>query len=333
MVEVLYCLEYRFMRKTFASIHRHVDASAAYLPLRPAVVDAWPALEQVRPTSFSTDGTAEPLDDAVRAVDPDVIVANSRFRPDAITFPREYPFVHVRHGCSVGRDEVDNTTADLDGSVDVALAPGEYWAQRYREGFSSDVETPVVGIPEADDLVGTEPPGNRRILYAPTNHNYGGGSYLDTAEAVLDAVAGSRFELRFRPHPHDRTEEPGRSLTERCKQRIGRLPNVTFDETPTPKESMLDADLLLSDYSGIVTEWLHTGRPLVQLTTIAAERTVPQLGYRTDHVSLDLLESVYDAGYPADVSRAVADSQVDLGIPMDGQASVRAAQEVLACTQ
>jgi len=156
--------------------------------------------------------------------------------------------------------------------VDVALAPGAFWADHYREQFPDGVQTPVVGVPEADALVDADAPRQRRVLYAPTNHNYGGGSYVNTADHVLDVFADSDYELRFRPHPMDRIEEPGESVTERCRQRIADLPNVTFDDEATPRESLLWADLPVSDYSGIVTEWLHTGRPLVQLTDIAADR-------------------------------------------------------------
>jgi hypothetical protein len=328
MVEILYNLEYRFMRKTFAAIDRHVDGDSAYLPLRPAVGGAWRDVPEVTPDDWSVAA----VDETVRSVDPDVVVANSRYRPDDGGFAREYPFVHVRHGSSVGRGEMRATTADLADVVDVALAPGEYWASHYRERFPDDVRTPVVGIPEADDFVGVDPPRERRVLYAPTNHNYGGGSYLETAEHVLDTFADSEYELLFRPHPHDRREEPGRSLTQRCEERIADLSNVVFDDDSSPKESVLAADLLVSDYSGIVTEWLHTGRPLVQLTDLAADAEVPPLGYAMERLSLDLVDELYEEGYPEDVEHRVERARTELGIPMDGRAGARAASEVMACT-
>jgi hypothetical protein len=122
-------------------------------------------------------------------------------------------------------------------------------------------------------------------------------------------------------------------MTERCRERIADLPNVVFDEADTPRESMRDADLLLSDYSGIIAEWLHTGRPLIQLTDTVSERPVPRLGYATDRLTLDAVETVSEDGYPPTVQRQRAATLADLGIPMDGRASERAAAEVLACTQ
>ena len=327
MVEILYCLEYPFMRKTFAAINRHLEADSAYVPLRPAARNCWASVRQIPPDSWTVDA----IDAAVASVDPAVIVANSRFRPGDLAFRADYPLVHVRHGSSVGRGEWE-TIAELDGVLDVALAPGEYWRRRYREIVTDDVATPVVGIPEADHLVDAPPPDERRVLYAPTNHNYGGGSYLETADQVLDVIADSSFELQFRPHPHDRSEEPGKSVTERCKARIADLPNVTFDDEPTPQASMRDAAILVSDYSGIVTEWLHTGRPLVQCTGVASGDSVPQLGYTTDRLTSELLARLLEDGYPAAVERAVERRRSQLGIPMDGHAGERAAQEVMACT-
>ncbi len=66
----------------------------------------------------------------------------------------------------------------------------------------------------------------------------------------------------------DRIEAPGESVTERGRTRMVELPNVAIDRTATPRESLLWADLLPSDCSGIVTEWLHTGRAVVRLTAV-----------------------------------------------------------------
>jgi CDP-glycerol glycerophosphotransferase (TagB/SpsB family) len=174
------------------------------------------------------------------------------------------------------------------------------------------------------------------VLYAPTNHNYGGGSYLNTAHDVLDMVEGTDYELLFRPHPMDRTEEPGKSLTEECRERIAEIPNAVFDERETPRESMLQADVLISDYSGIVSEWLHTGRPLVQFSDIAAnDNEVPEIGFVTTGAEFDaeMLDALYERGYSEAVAEQEAAFREKLGIPMDGRAGERAAAEVTACAQ
>jgi hypothetical protein len=330
MVAVLYVIEREFMRKTFESIDQHVEAESAYIPVRPEAVGTTDQIREVH-----VDDVAA-VDENVRSVDPDVVVYNHRFQIDDIDFHEEYPLVHVRHGASVGRGEIDTTVETTAHAVDVALAPGERWAERYADAYPDDVRVSIVGIPEADDLVTAERPYERRVLYAPTNHNYGGGSYLDTAHAVLDLFADSEYELLFRPHPMDRIEEPGKSLTAECRDRIEELPNVVFDDNSTPRDSVLAADLLLSDYSGIVAEWLHTGRPLVQFTDLADEDTeVPQIGHVTsvEDLDLDAVDALYDGGYSEQTRKREAAFRNELGIPMDGRAGERAAQEVIRCTQ
>lgn len=221
-------------------------------------------------------------------------------------------------------------------AVDAALAPGERWARRYRDVYPDDVDVSVVGIPEADDLVASNPPREKRVLYAPTNHNYGGGSYLRTANDVLDAFADTEYELLFRPHPVDRVEEPGKSVTEECKERISALTNVTYDGNATPRKSLLASDVLLSDYSGIVTEWLHTGRPLVQFTDIASDTNeVPRIGRTTTGADFEIetVDDLYRHGYGRGVEDREAAFRAELGVPMDGCAGERAAREVVSCMQ
>ncbi|WP_424018054.1 hypothetical protein ACOZ4N_19620 [Halorientalis pallida] len=339
MVTVLYTFDRQFMWKTFAAIDTHlVDETAVLWLGADDAADADDVITADQPASAHQPvESAAALDAAVAEIGPDVVVKNHRFEStrldDDPTYHERYPVVHVRHGASLGRGETVNTTRDLADAVAVALAPGDRWADRYRAAFPESVRVVTVGIPEADALVGTDSPRERRVLYAPTNHNYGGGCYVETAETVLETFADTDFRLRFRPHPMDRVEEPGQSVTERCRDRIAGIPNVTFDDAATPRESLLWADLLLSDCSGVVTEWLHTGRPLVQLTATAADHELPTVGLQTDDLSLSAVERVYEEGYPPAVARAVDETVADLGIPMDGRAGARAAREVMACTQ
>ena len=330
MVEVLYAFQHAFMRKTFEAIDEHVTAESAYLPMNAEASDCSDAVPEV-----SVDEVGA-IDRHVRRIDPDVVVYNHRYKANDAEFHEEYPLVHVRHGASVGRDEIEETAEMTGEAVDVALAPGERWARRYSEVYPDDVDVSVVGIPEADRFVTTDPPREKRVLYAPTNHNYGGGSYVNTAHAVLDLFADSEFELLFRPHPVDRDEKPAKSVTEECRERIADCPNVVFDENDTPTESVLRADLLVSDYSGIVTEWLHAGRPLVQFTDIAAsDNEVPAIGHVTTVDDFDLVTAnrLYERGYNEQVTQREAAFRSELGIPMDGLAGQRAAAEVMECTR
>ncbi|WP_436346386.1 CDP-glycerol glycerophosphotransferase family protein [Natronorubrum sp. FCH18a] len=326
MVDVLYAIERPFMSKTFEAIDRHVDVESAYVSLR---ADARGCSDRIDEIEVDNPGS---VDENVRAIDPGVVVYNHRFGIDRVSFYEEYPLVHIRHGASIGRGEIDVTTETILQHVTAALAPGERWADAYREAAPSGVTVAVVGIPEADALVDTPPPRERRVLYAPTNYMIGRGAYANTARSVVECFADTEYELLFRPHPTDRREGPGLAITRACRERIAELPNVVFDTTTTPIESMRRSDVLVSDYSGLIAEWLHTGRPLIQLTDIdAPNREVPRIGITTDAIDLALVDDCYRNGEP-DVAAQRRASWLDaLGIPMDGRAGERAAREVCRC--
>ncbi|NUB90209.1 hypothetical protein HTZ84_16955 [Haloterrigena sp. SYSU A558-1] len=326
MVAVLYAIERPFMRKTFEAIDRHVDVESAFVPVR---ADARGCSDRIAEIEVRDPGA---VDENVRAIDPAVVVYNHRFGIERFSFYEEYPLVHLRHGASIGRGEISVTTGTMLERVAAALAPGERWARAYRAAAPPDVTVAVVGLPEADALVDAPPPRERRVLYAPTNYMVGRGAYANTARSVVECFAGTEYELLFRPHPTDRREGPGLAVTRECRARIAELPNVVFDETATPTESMRRSDVLVSDYSGSIAEWLHTGRPLVQLTDIdAPDRAVPEIGVTTDAIDLALVDDLYNNGEPAPVARRRESWLEDLGIPMDGRAGERAASEVLRC--
>ncbi len=330
---ILYTLERPFMRKTYESIDQYLEVETAYLPVDPAAGGCCEAIGELEPPAYDV----ETIDRTIREAAPDVIVRNHRNRVGEYAFDAEYPLVHIRHGASVGRGEIANTTVpELGAVIDIALAPGERWACRYREAFADSVRVSTVGIPDADELVDAPTPHSHSILYAPTNHKFGRGCYLETAEAILELFAHTDYELRFRPHPLDRRAEPAKSVTERCRRRIEEIPNIVFDRNPLPATSLRAADLLISDYSGLVTEWLHTGRPLIQLTDLAtAERTVPEIGYTTSITDLEVatVDALYGDGYPEAVAHCHERFLEEQGIPMDGHAGKRAAWEVCRCTQ
>lgn len=321
MTNVLYTLEFPFQAKTFESIDPHVSAESAYLPLRPTAKQSTEEIEEVD-ISFMEVGY---INRQIREVDPDVVIVNHNYRHKAIDFQEEYPTVHLRHGASIGRGTVEDDVEEVFPLFDAALAPGGWWADQYRE-TEADLTVETVGVPEADPLVGTDAPRERRVLYAPTNLRYGGGSLMNTAEDVLDLFAETEYELLFRPHPHDCLEQPARDLVRRCRERICELPNVTFDDSWLPIPSLLAADLLVSDYSGIITEWLHTGRPFVQLTNIRSEQnSVPEIGYATDKLRPEMVDDLYENGLPPATTEQRDRWLEDLEIPMDGHAGERAA--------
>jgi len=95
---------------------------------------------------------------------------------------------------------------------------------------------------------------------------------------------------------------------------------------------MQRSDILVSDFSGSIAEWLHTARPLIQLTDVdAAGKTVPPIGVTAETLTLELVDELYRNGEPKSTRRQRASWLECLGIPMDGRAGERTAQEVLEC--
>ncbi|MDS0261101.1 CDP-glycerol glycerophosphotransferase family protein [Haloarcula sp. S1CR25-12] len=303
-----------------------MDVESAYIPVRG---DARGCSDSI--TEIAVRDPAA-VDANIRTIDPGVVVYNHRFGIDRFSFYEEYPLVHLRHGASIGRGEVAVTTETILDHVSVALAPGERWARAYRAVAPDDVRVATVGIPEADELVDAPSPRDRRVLYAPTNYLVGRGAYANTARSVIECFAGTEYELLFRPHPTDRREGPGLAVTRDCRKRIAELPNVVFDTATTPIESMQRSDILVSDFSGSIAEWLHTGRPLIQLTNVDAPgKAVPPIGVTTESLTLELVDERYRNGEPESAKRRRASWLEYLGIPMDGRSGERAAREVLEC--
>ena len=123
MTEVLYAIQHAFTRKTVEAIDRHLDADSAYVPMHSEARGCSRTIPEIEVDEMGA------IDRQVRRVDPDVVVYNHRHRANDAEFHEEYPLVHIRHGASVGRGEIEETAAMTGEAVDVALAPGERWAR------------------------------------------------------------------------------------------------------------------------------------------------------------------------------------------------------------
>lgn len=102
-----------------------------------------------------------------------------------------------------------------------------------------------------------------RVLLAPTwgrnglLHRFGLDLVLPMAEAG--------FHLTIRPHPQSRTSEP--KLLETVKNALFRYPNVSWDHETSALRAMVDSDVLVSDFSGIVFDYAFIlERPVVTVT-------------------------------------------------------------------
>lgn len=321
------------MNKTFRAVDSEMpgDVESFYIPAKTESVGD---IEEI--AEWDVDHVTK-IDKNVEDVDPDVVVINVNAVLNGTSFHEDYPVIYLQHGASVSRGPQEHTSQDLASKVDKALAPGESWIPGYSENFDNAVEFEVVGIPEADRFaemrdIPLEDVG-RTALYAPTNTPYGGGCLMNTTDDVLDAFEDSpSWNLRFRPHPLDVSRKPASERMPEWRDRVERADNMVFDDDSTPGDAIRESSVLITDDSGILAEWLHTGRPVIQFTDIQAERTVPAYGRQIDdsgNLTWMMVEQVWDDGYTQFESNMVLNNINSLEIPMDGESSTRAADEIV----
>ncbi|GAB3927748.1 hypothetical protein GCM10011575_10700 [Microlunatus endophyticus] len=150
------------------------------------------------------------------------------------------------------------------------------------------------------------------ILYAPTWKGHVSEtalSSLDRAEAIVAALLDRDAEVIFRPHPFS-YDDPGETeIIERVKQRLAadRQSSSRQHCYGPAAETDLDAfgcmnaaDVLISDVSSVVSDFLQSGKPyaMVAPPELASDRfvvdyPVARAGYLIDH-ELTTLEAVLD---------------------------------------
>jgi YidC/Oxa1 family membrane protein insertase len=95
---------------------------------------------------------------------------------------------------------------------------------------------------------GSSPP---RVLVAPS---WGPGGLLETAgRPLVTALLGSGCQVTLRPHP--RTERLAGAAMDELRTTFSDHPRLRWDREPGSKASFLDADLMVSDWSGAALEF------------------------------------------------------------------------------
>ncbi len=187
---------------------------------------------------------------------------------------REARLTHVMllHGDS---DKATSANAQVRG-LDQIWVAGQAAIDRYR---TAGIDLPedrfvVIGRPQVEPLLGVHPePGERPVLlYAPTFEGY----YAETAHSSLDSMGAAmirrllagfpRLQVWFKPHPASGVVRP--SMLAAIAEIEGLLAggdHVIVDRRPdlTLTDCLARANLLLSDISSVVSDFLATGRPVV----------------------------------------------------------------------
>ena len=177
---------------------------------------------------------------------------------------------------------------------DLLLAQNDFSATALADALGFEGEVLNVGYPRNDLLsTGSEadrarvrarlgvPQGARLVLYAPTwrdNVRTASGGYAMVNHLELDAVSrafGSGSVLLVRGH----SNTPG--LGDSTAANI-----IDVSSYPDITELMLVADVLITDYSSVMFDFVGTGRPMLFLTPDVAEYAGSTRGFYLDFAEI-----------------------------------------------
>ena len=180
--------------------------------------------------------------------------------------------VMLLHGDS---DKATSTNAQVRGFDQIWVA-GQAGIDRYR---AAGIDLPedrfvIIGRPQVEPLLNSLPtPGEHPVLlYAPTFEGY----YAETAHTSLDVMGPAmirrllagfpQLRIWFKPHPSSGVVRPSmQAAIDEIDALLAGGDHVLVDRNPglTLTDCLAAADVLLSDISSVVSDYLATGRPVI----------------------------------------------------------------------
>ncbi|MER7056189.1 CDP-glycerol glycerophosphotransferase family protein [Streptomyces sp. NPDC000351] len=157
---------------------------------------------------------------------------------------------------------------------DYSLVASRYAERVWERAYPCHFTSVRTGSPRNDVLVGAGPKDGRRVrerlgvpdghtvvLYAPTRRDYRRGGHVERIDlARLAADLGDGHTLVVRLHPSLATG-PARGMGLSELHRRGVLVDATGE--PHVEELMLASDLLITDYSALMFDYVLLDRPIV----------------------------------------------------------------------
>lgn len=156
-------------------------------------------------------------------------------------------------------------------------------------------------IAEAERRGTSTPADPPTVLLAPT---WGEQSTLNTCgEALLEALLNAGFSVILRPHYETVKRQP--QLIERLLQRFRNAPGLRYIDRMGESDSLFDADLLITDWSGIALEYsLGVGRPVLFIDVPRRVRNPDFDDFGLEPVEISIRRQVGDILDPARVAEA-----------------------------
>lgn len=130
--------------------------------------------------------------------------------------------------------------------------------------YDANARSVLIGQPQLDVAAATGHPDPNRptVLYAPTweasQPSVSYGSVARFGEKLVTALRGS-YRVIYRPHPLNGVIDVAYGAAD---QRVRSLADRVDTQVPI-EQSFADADLLITDISGVIMNWLPTGKPVL----------------------------------------------------------------------
>ena len=155
----------------------------------------------------------------------------------------------------------------------------EYYESLYRKGIKKRIQRCFpFGATGLEQLLGTKNNISRNtrfkktVLWTPrwsTDSHVGGSNFFNYKDTILQ-LATNNLDILFiiRPHPlmfsnflktGEMTEEEVKEFKLYCHN----SDNVVLDESKSYSDTFWNSNLLITDFSGIVTEYFITGKPII----------------------------------------------------------------------
>ncbi len=179
-------------------------------------------------------------------------------------------YIHVQHGAN------DISMYRMFGTdhFDALPLSGEYQVKQVRQleqmrGIKKR-ETPLVGIPYMDEMkkrleaAGDVGPHEKTVLLAPS---WGKSGILSRfGEKLIDALIDTGYKIIVRPHPQSLITE--KEMMDRLMSKYTDESKVIWNRDNDNFEVLRQADILISDFSGIIFDFtLVFDKPLIYTDT------------------------------------------------------------------
>lgn len=185
----------------------------------------------------------------------------------------------MMHGDSDKLVTVSNQTKAYDFSLVAGQAAVDRM-QRYSKLYDAQSRCITIGRPQLDDLVSRLPQQTKlagkntrkTVLYAPSwegDNLSGAYGTVDThgVHLVKSLLSSGRYSVIYRPHPLTGVRISAYGTADNLIRQLisdhGGVSHSRVDQDEPLAKVFLEADLLVSDISGVAIDWLPTGKPLV----------------------------------------------------------------------